>query len=183
MITTMDDYQSIDILVIGDNSEALALRAVLEGFDMHVRLHFIGNVQHFLSLLSSKYYLYPLVIISCHGVDSHMIIPQLAPDLEAKMPCHDHLTPDDLKRFVDLDGQIIINTGCSLGTQAMADVFFECGANAYMGANDYIDAKAMMMFIINFFYSYKVHNRSLQQAIIQAQNVDDDCKMVKLWLR
>src|SRR5262249_55631932 len=106
-----------DLIVLDDTLEAITLRGVLESFNIEVRCHFVGHVKQLVSLLDGSTPLAPLVILCCHGDEDGMVLPELALQLEKDMPYHTRLTAADCAEFLDLKENLVINTGCCLGTK------------------------------------------------------------------
>lgn len=184
MIIDINQVPLADIIVIDSTTqEAIAIRNALEVFGIQTRIHYIGNVKHLLSLLASKNYLHKIVIICCHGEQENLFIPELAPELEDDMPYHKILTPQDLSKILDLDNQIVINTGCCLGNERFAEVFLAKGCEFYIGSIDYIEGNAPLLFVTTLFYFQFCKNMSLEQSFDKASSVDDETKLFKLWHR
>jgi hypothetical protein len=181
MIIDITQVKAIDIIVISEGLEANALRAALEAFGIQVRMHYIGNVKHLISLLQNPDYLHRIIIISCHGDEESLLIPELSPELEVEMPYQRKLTPHDLSNILNLNNQVVINTGCCLGTKEFADSFLSKGASAYIGSEDYIEGGAIILFVITFLYFYVSKSLPIDKSFNQAQYIDDEMKFLKLW--
>ncbi|WP_213158402.1 hypothetical protein [Parachlamydia sp. AcF125] len=183
MVTNIKQVRAADIIVISDKIEAFALRGVLEAFGVQVRMHYIGNVNHLISLLQGSNYLHKMVVISCHGNKEEILIPELAPELELDMLYRKGLTPRDLQEILSLDDQIVIITGCCLGSQAFAEKFLSKGAKAYIGAKNYIDGDAFLLFTVTFLYFYLTKSLTIKAAFKKAKCLGENAKMIKLWQR
>lgn len=175
----------MDIIVIGDSIlEAYALRSILECFNIQTRIHLIGNVKHLVALFREGNYLYNTTIISCHGDKEGVVIPELSQELEENMPFHKNLNPSDFLKILNLSNQLIINTGCSLGTEKFSRSFLDKGASAYIGSTDDIEGTTMLAFIFNFMYFYFVMKLSLKESFHKAQSfLDEEIKKIELWER
>lgn len=170
----------VDIIVLYEALEALAMRSVLESFGVEVRCHFIGNVKKLVSLLSGAEPLYEIIIISCHGDEQGMILPELYVELEKEMPYHKVLTASDLAQFLKLQNQIIINTGCCLGNKNFAETFIQKGASAYIGLETYVEGNAALFFVISFLYFRLCNNLSVEDAFAKVSS-HDETHLIKLY--
>lgn len=181
MITDITQVKAVDIIVLDTGCEAPAIREALEGFNIQTRMHYIGNVKHLISLLRSHDYLHKTIIISCHGEQGRMVLPELAQELERSMPYKRRLTSSDLLEFLNLKGHTVINTGCGLGHDEFAASFLAKGSKNYIGATDYIEGSAGLMFVIAFCYFYFSEGTTIDVAFDKAYNLDNETKLFKLW--
>lgn len=177
----ISEINLIDIIVVGECFEALAIRNILESFQLQTRIHYIGNADHFVSLFKDKNYLYKTIIISCHGKNKKMLLPQLAPQFEKEMPFHKALTAINFLEILNLNDQIIINTGCTLGTKEVASSFLNKGAEIYIGPKGYQEASCTIIFIVNLLYFHYVKNLPIITSFNKVQNLNKDTKLFKLW--
>lgn len=173
----------VDIIVLYEALEALAIRSVLESFGVEVRCHFIGNVKKLVSLFSGAEPLHEIVIISCHGDERGMILPELHEELEKEMPYQKVLTVSDFSQFLKLQNQIVINTGCCLGNKYFAETFLQKGASAYIGLETEVEGNAVLFFVISFLYFRLCNNLSLENAFEKANSLDDETRLIKLYQR
>ena len=182
MIAGLDQINCVDIIVINDAMGSFALRSILESFNIQSRMHYIGNVKHLISLFKAKDYLHKTIIISCHGGTEGLLIPELSEELEEKMPFHKALSASSLYEILNLNNSLVINTGCCLGKEEFAQSFIAKGANTYIGATDYIEATAMLMFVINFAYFHFVLSLSPTEAFNKALSIGpSDERNIAIW--
>jgi hypothetical protein len=181
MITDITQVKAVDIIVIDTGCGASAIRGALEGFNIQTRMHYIGNAKHLVSLLGSRDYLHKTIILSCHGDQGHMVLPELAQELERTMPYKKRLTSSDLLEFLNLKGHTVINTGCGLGHSEFAASFLAKGSENYIGATDYIEGNAALMFVIAFCYFYFSEGITIDAAFNKAYSLDNETKLFKLW--
>ena len=173
----------IDLIVLGHALEAIALRSMLESFDLEVRSHFVGNAKKLVSLLNGEEDLYEILILSCHGDEEGMILPELSAELEQAMPYHKVLTAKDCAEFLELKNQVVINTGCCLGNEKFAKSFIQQGAKAYIGAETYVEGNAASFFVIALLYFHICNNLSLQEAFTKAKSLDSETNFFTLHQR
>lgn len=181
MITDIHQIQAVDILILDTGLEANSLRSTLEAFGIQVRMHYLGNVKHLISLLSNKNFLHPVIVLSCHGENGNILIPGLAPEIEIDMPYHGMLTAGDLDHFVSLQGQVVISTGCCLGHLAMAQSFLKNGAASYVGASDYIEGNAALLSTITLLYFYLCKGMPLIDAFNKIKQIDEHTNTFEIW--
>jgi hypothetical protein len=173
----------VDILVLHEALEAIAIRSVLESFAIEVRCRFIGNVKELVSILGGQEQLHEIVVISCHGDERGIILPELYAELEKEMPSRRILTASNLAEFLKLQDQIVINTGCCLGKNNFAKSFVEGGALAYIGLETEVEGNAVMFFVISFFYFLLCKHLPLNDAFEKAKSTDKETSLVKLHQR
>jgi len=167
--------------VIGEALEAIALRSALEAFGVNVRCHFVGHVNALISYLNGDISLSKTVIVSCHGEERGMVLPELSSDLEKTMPYHRFLTGTDCADFLKLNDQIILNTGCCLGTETFARSFIEKGAAAYIGFEGYPEGHAAVYQVISFLYFYLCYHHPLSVAFEKTVSLGDEDGKFKLY--
>ncbi|HJD66427.1 MAG TPA: hypothetical protein LFV91_05240 [Rickettsia endosymbiont of Bembidion nr. Transversale] len=97
------------------------------------------------------------------------------------MPYNQQLTANNFMEFLKLDRQIIINTGCCLGSKEFADSFLLNGASFYIGFLDYTESNDCLLFTINFLYFYLVKNYSITDAYEKSLFLQEETKIFKLW--
>lgn len=171
----------VDLIVVGEALEAIALRSALEAFGVNVRCYFMGHVNALISCLNGDLPLSKIVILSCHGDERGMILPELSLDLEKTMPYHRFLTGADWAVFLKLNDQIIINTGCCLETESFACSFIEKGASAYIGFEGYPEGHAAVYKVMSFLYFYLCHQLPLPVAFEKTVSLGDEDGKFKLY--
>jgi hypothetical protein len=173
----------IDLVILGDALEAIAIRGILESFGLEVRSHFVGNVKNLLPLLDGTENLHEILILSCHGDERGMILPELSEELEKVMPYHEILTSKDCTEFLKLQNQIVINTGCCLGNEKFANSFIQQGTKAYIGPETYVEGNTATFFVISLLYFHFCKNLSLQEAFIKTKSLDRETNLFALHQR
>lgn len=169
----------VDIIVMYEALESLAIRSLLESLGIQVRIHYVGNVQQLVYLLQQEE-LHKIVILSCHGDEEGLILPALSNDLELQMQYHNHLKSSDFLQFLNLHEQIIINTGCCLGSAEFSGNFITKGASAYIGSVDYIEGGVLVIFMITLLYYFLSKKVPLIEAFERACNLDEQLKSMQL---
>jgi hypothetical protein len=153
-----------DIVVIDDTLGSIALRDVLEYWGLQVTVHWVGMAQDAVRLLGGEENLSETIVLMCHGNDAGMVLPALHPSVEKKQPYHGALTPQDLRQFLKLPGRIVLNTGCSLGTERFARAFLDAGCKAYIGATGDPEGASSLFYALHLFYGLFGRRRPLREA-------------------
>ncbi len=169
--------KTIEIINIEDDLESLAVRSTLEYLGFNVNLHFIAKSSDLVNLLNGSKHLSPNILIMCHGTDHGIILPELTNEIAKDQPYNQILTPDNLSDFLKLNQSIVVNTGCSTGTQAFAQTFLNNGAQVYIAPNDYPEGSSSLLFVINFYYFLSIKNKSPQESTKLASLIDTDIAM------
>lgn len=175
--------QTINLIDINDFSETIALRSALEYWGYKVDLDLIGNVNQLVELLSGQKPLSSIVVLMCHGNKTGLCLPELAPSVLQGMQFKENLKPDDIQSFCKADVDLIVNSGCMLGTQAYAEAFLAEGCQHYIGADDYPEGNDSLMFLLSFFYHLASNDIDIQTAYQKSLYVNDVLSMFKLYTK
>lgn len=112
--------KKISIVVIGNTgSEPYILRTLLEGFNYHVEVHWVGSRKELIEILQGNIPTYDHVVLSCHGDEADggsILVPDEPP-----------LTTVDILTTTRWSNKTLLNLGCSTGTPALAQAFPHSG--------------------------------------------------------
>jgi hypothetical protein len=133
--------KAVTIVAIDDPLEANATRALLEGLDYQVTVHWVGSRREFIELLAGGIRTEGTVILSCHGGADGIYVPDERP-----------VSPADLCEVAKLGGKTVISLGCMTGSTAFADAFEEAGVLHYVAPTDYPEGRAALGFTANLFF-------------------------------
>lgn len=158
---------TVTIVVVGDSAEAIAFRASLEAMNYKVVLHHASSRKELLEVLSGNIPTDEKVILSCHGIEEGIYVPDEEP-LGAK----------ELGGIAKLTGKTFINLGCHTGSPEFQAAFKKAGVVHYIAPVDYPEGAATLVFAINLFYHLK--NVPLKNAVAQASQLDDETKQFQL---
>jgi hypothetical protein len=164
----------VDIVEIEDTLAAQALRGALEYWGVQVTTHWVGMAQDIVRLLGGEEKLSEIVVLMCHGNDKGLVLPALHPSIERKQPYHGALTPQDLEEFLKLPGLIVLNTGCSLGTETFARSFLAAGCKAYIGATGDPEGSSALFHSMHLFYELICRHTPLRKAHALARSHDQE---------
>jgi hypothetical protein len=152
-----------EVLLIDLDGQAEAVRAALEQFDVRVTLVRIGQARHLVATLSdignAEY-----VVLSCHGRDGDIPIPELTEELEAQQPFHRRLTAEVIARYARFNGALVISTGCGTSTTWMGEAVMGCGAAGYVAPRGEPFGYAAF-FAVTFLFYELTQGRNIKQAI------------------
>jgi hypothetical protein len=167
-----------EVLLIELDNQGDALRLALEQFALRVNLVRIGQARHLVAALSdigdSEY-----VVLSGHGQDGDILIPELAPELEAQQPFHRVLTPEVVSTYAHLDHALVISTGCGTATPAMGQAMLGRGATGYLApvAEPYGYAA---FFAVTYLFYELTQGRNIRQAVARLCDHDPELNMWQL---
>jgi hypothetical protein len=179
----MDPKTYLDIVVIDDDLEALALRSALEWWGVQVTLHRIGQAKDLVSLLSGSRRISKTIFLMCHGNYQGLLLPELHSDLEKSQPYHGALTPAHLAEFMYLPDCVLISTGCATGTSAFADAFSAAGCRAYIGPAGYPNGDAVLFYTLHLCYEWICKGQPLKEAHQRATAHDEETGMFRLYTK
>ncbi|WP_427895728.1 hypothetical protein ACQHIV_17890 [Kribbella sp. GL6] len=152
---------NLTIIALGDALEANAVRATLEGLNYRTTTHWIGSRTELAKLLAGDLPTDDTVVLSCHGDDGTILVPEEPP-----------ITADDLRTHGQLAGKTIINLGCETGR--LAPAFHAAGAAHYIAPSDAPDGTAALAFVTNFFF-LRAYDVPLPEAVQRAAAFHPEC--------
>ena len=167
-----------EVLLIELDNQGEAIRAALEQFGLRVTLVRIGQARHLVTALSdigaAEY-----VVLDCHGEDGDILIPELAPELEAQQPFRRRLTPADVSTFAHLNGAWVISIGCTTATPAMGQALLRRGALGYLAPAGYPDG-AHAFFAVTYLFYELSQGRDIRNAFSRLRQHDHEMAMWRL---
>lgn len=167
----------VKILCFDDALESIAIRSVLESFDIKVEISYIGRPNTFIEELNNIDD-YKYIILSGHG-DNKFIMPVLAEDIYEKDEPRD-ITSEVIDEKINISNKIIISMCCNTGTSELAESFVKKD-NIYIAPSDFIEGTAVLFFVIKFFYEHLVLNKSIIDAYNSSMINDDETKLYKIF--
>lgn len=164
-------------------NEPEAIRQTAEYFGYQVVVKYLGRPNDFLKLLRGEDLLFNGLetwIFSVHGDEGKFILPELAPSIYQEHEPRQPIGVETLTDQITLNRQLILNTGCSLGNESLAQLFIAGGAQAYIGATDYVEGNAGLLFCVRFLYEW-MKGVALAAAFTQAAAVDQETGLFRLY--
>lgn len=176
--------KSIGIIVGPEvGNEAEAIRQSAEYFGYQVVVKYLGRPNDFMQLLRGENRLFNGIktwVFSMHGEAGKFILPELDPSIyEADEP-RSPVGLEGLQNQVRLKKQLILNTGCTLGSASLAELFIANGAKAYIGATDYVEGNAALLFTTRFLYEWEKGAR-ISTAFKRAAATDEETGLFRLY--
>jgi hypothetical protein len=161
--------QNVTIIAIADALEATAVRAVLEGLNYRVTTHWVGSRAEAIKLLTGELPIDDVVILSCHG-DEHGIL----------IPDEPSITPADVREHARLDGKTVVSLGCHTGSRDLSAAFRAAGTAHYLAPSDYPDGTAALAFVGNLFF-LRGYDVPLAEAVGRAAAFHPECEQFQLF--
>jgi hypothetical protein len=160
MTTSVDEHfysprLRVNIVALPDGDyEAHAMRAILEGFNCVVTIHWIGTPSDFLKVLGQGATAPRYLLIAGHGdEDKGYYLGEYADFIDTSMLRDQYMPADVIAPIVDLPGCTVISSACAGGVERMGRAFVSTGRiTAYMGCRAYPDAQDMFAYLVNFFH-------------------------------
>ncbi len=166
----------IDIIVIDNDLEALALRSALEWWGVKVNMHFIGKAQDIVDIFK-KENLAPYICFAAHGNEINerwgFQLIELGEEIAKKQPYDKILFPSDISEFVKLQNNHVLSNACVTGNKEMADAFLKNGAESYIGPKSAPFANASLYFALNFYYWLFAKEKSVKEAFEKSMTMID----------
>ncbi|MGE6538694.1 delta-aminolevulinic acid dehydratase [Bacillus luti] len=172
-------------LVVGFNSdlEAQSIRASLEYFGARVVTYWIGRPKDFVNVLSGKDLFNDInyVIFCFHGEEGKFVMEELGEDIYEQDEPRGYFGSAEIYKYAKLHNTHIVNSGCTLGEQKLAESFLRSGAKSYIGSIDYVDGNAALMFTIRLFYGLISHEKKLEDAFQEAKLIDEETRTFRFY--
>ncbi len=171
---------TVTIVSCETGSEYEVIRQALESCSIRVINEAVGRPQDFIDFLSGEgYFSSDFVIFSFHGMDGKFCMPELGERVYFDNEPRTDFGIEEIQTYCQIKTPVMINMGCGLGYQALADAFLEKHTNVYIGAEDVIDGLSSNFFVIRFFYEHCQNKRSLREAFQLARNTDPETMLFR----
>lgn len=164
-------------------NEPEAIRQTAEYFGYQVVMKYLGRPNDFLKLLRGEDPLFNGLetwILSVHGDDGKFIMPELDPSIYQEHEPRHPVGAETLADQITLNQQLILNTGCTLGSTFIAELFIANGAKAYIGTTDYVEGNAALLFTTRFLYEWEKGAR-ISTAFKRAAATDEETGLFRLY--
>jgi hypothetical protein len=163
----------VHIIEIETGLEAHAIRYAAECWGTFVTVTWVSNSAQIVDFLSSQPN-HDVIIISGHGDERGLLLPDLAEEIKDEYPYNDVIRPDDFAEFLKLSNSTVINASCLCGVQSLADVFLARGARYYTAPDDYPRGDASLMYLLSFLYEYMQNGQNVESAHRMSSAHSDD---------
>jgi hypothetical protein len=165
-------------------NEYEAIRQTLEYFGYEVFRRAIGRPANFVNIINGEDELFaqlPIWILSVHGEDSCFLMPELAEDIYEQEEPRQPIDADFLLKNGRFNKQLILTTGCSLGTGRMAQAFIQNQATVYIATPEYVEGNASLLFIHHFFYQLLKKPQRFKEAFLKANAIDEETQAFRFF--
>jgi hypothetical protein len=132
--------------------EAHAVRAAAECWGYAVTVTWLGTSRQLVDFFAARQR-YDLLVVSLHGDEEGLILPELAPEIAREQPYGSRISATQLAEFVSPVVPVAIASGCLLGTRSFADTYVSAGFQTYIAPPDYPSASGALMYILAFLYN------------------------------
>jgi hypothetical protein len=187
-----------DSVVIACNHEffdiAVALRAMLECFNLRVHLYYCVQKRQLLDALTGNVPASKYFVLLCHGGGDENVPIESPEDLVLflkvidEIPgrtgeweeCELRLTPENIPQLVKLEEHTLITVACGSGREPLVKAFLQAGCAAYIAPIKPLDDTAALQFVNAFFYHLLVSERdpalscTEEEAVKRAAALDID---------
>lgn len=165
--------KTLHIVEIETGLDAHVIRLAAEAWGASVTVTWVGNSRQVVDFFGGGPG-HDLIVISAHGDERGLLLPELDPSVAKQFPYDRVITPSDFGDFLSLRGNVVINASCMGGMRALADVFLAKGASHFIGPVDYPDAADALMYVLEFMYRFLVRGDTVADAHRNASAHDDD---------
>ena len=83
------------------------------------------------------------------------------------------------KKYLKLQGKLILNMGCTTGEAAIAKAFSK--QNTYIAPNDYVEGTAALYFAISLFYELSKEGTRTEDAFKIAKATDRETELFQVF--
>ena len=167
--------KTVAIINIESGNEE-ALRQMLEYFGYTVVMYEVGRPQHFIDLLAGKLLTkFDFIVISCHGEDGEIIMPELGEDIYYPDEPRGNFGFNEINKYLTWKDTCIISIGCTTGDENLAKAFAK-NNNTYIAPTDYIEGDSTLMFAVLFFYYLcsDIHKLDIEAGYKKASSLDSE---------
>ena len=166
---------------LGDN-EASLVRQLLENLGLAVELYGIGQARHLASVLHGDglVSIPDFLVITGHGQDGAIIVPECAEEIERLQPFHRLMTPAHVREHFALTGATVLSLGCTTGSAEMADALLAAGAKAFAGPAGYPGGSDAIVFLHLLFHGLE-QGAEIEAAAERARNFAPALTQWRLW--
>ena len=172
--------KKILIVCIGNiGNETEAIRQTLEYFGALVLVKYVGRPQDFIDVLQGQLpFDADSILISCHGEAGRIIMPELGEEVYTSSEPRGSFGATELEKYCCLKDKLIVNTGCTTGEEALAEVFSH--ANTYIAPGDYVEGNSALMFVQRFYYEMVQNEKSVEEAFEIAKAMDTETDLFRM---
>lgn len=172
----------VDIIDIDNTSQATALRSMLEFWQIKVNLYRIGKIADLEALFQGYNLKAPTQIWMCDGDNEGVLLPRIGPST-VTAESNQRISSKQMAQFLDLDAQLVLNTGSRTGAKNFGKVFLDSGAKAYIAPDNYPEYNLSLYFLVNFCFEYLVLGHELKESYLKVLEFQDMASMYRLYIK
>lgn len=168
---------TVTIVSCETGNEYEVIRQAVESLEGRVIHEVIGRPSDFMDFLSGKTYIpSDFIIFSFHGDEGKFVLPELGDNIYYEYEPRGNFGAEEISQYCKIQTPIILNLGCTLGNQKLANSFLSDACKTYIGAKDYVDGASSAFFAVRFFYELYQNKYSEKEAFVIAHNTDSETK-------
>ena len=170
--------KTVAIIDMGNTGkESEALRQSIEFLGYVVVMYLVGRPQHFIDILSGDTITqFDFIIISCHGDDGEIIMPELGEDIYFPNEPRKNFGFNEIDKYLSLENTCIINLGCSTGNENMSKAFAK-NNNIYIAPTDEEEGDSGFIFTVLLFYCIARYGFDIETAYKKASSIDSETNL------
>ena len=173
--------KSIAIIAFGDTgAEPEALRQAAECFGYFVVKFGIGRPQDFMDILAGRTEIpFDMIILSGHGCDGKIIMPQLCEDIYFPHEPRGDFGGFQISQHLALQNTCIVSLCCDTGSSNMARAFTRKG-NTYIAPTDDVEGNSALAYALQLLYHAAQNGFDIQAAHAKAAAMDAEAALFVL---
>ena len=166
----------VAVVAVGEASEALLVRALLESLGAVVILHLPGTPEDILLVLGQGEAAPPYLVLCGHGDEEGFVLGEYGPGIDTSALLGISLPPTAVAARACLPGRLVVSTACATGNAALQQAFLGGGATAYIAPAGYPAGASTPLFVHLLFYELLVRGADLESAWRQAAGHDEESR-------
>jgi hypothetical protein len=162
----------VAVVAVGDASEALLVRAILESLGAAVMLHLVGTPEDFLRIIEQGETAPRHIVICGHGDENGLIFGAYDDGIDVAALVQGSMPLAAIAPRVKLPGRVVVSTACGTGSDEFGAAFLRGGVAAYIAPNGYPDGGDAGLFVHLLFHRLLRAGESPRAALHQTHRYD-----------
>lgn len=171
----------VAVVAVGEASEALLVRAILESLGAAVSVHLPGTPHDFLQVIGQGSAAPGYLVICGHGDENGLVFGEYGEDINVAVLDKGSMPPSALAGRVSLPGKVVVSTACATGTTAFGAAFLSGGASAYIAPGGYPEGADAGLFVHILFHQFLRKNALPATAVRKVQSHDAELAMITMF--
>ncbi len=164
----------VAVVAIGEASEALLVRSILESLGAAVLLHLIGTPEDFLRVIGQGEAAPRYLVICGHGDDNGLVFGEYGNGIGMAALRQGSMPPEVIAGRVNLPGCVVISTACGTGSNAFGMAFLKGGLAAYIAPEEYPEGADAALFVRLLFHQFLRKGAKPGAAFRHVQSYDEE---------